>query len=121
MPRVLIVLIANIVVLGSCGASLYWVAPAILRLCGISEYASGFAAFELILICIGSVLFGAVAGLFLFPLALRPFLSGVAYWDWIRREPGWKIPVLDRLLDQWATVLFGGEASNKRLERTREG
>jgi len=69
-------------------------------------------------ICIGSVAIGAIFGLFLFPLVLRPFLSAADFWGWIGAERSVTIPLLDPLLERWASALYGKRI---RAQRARDG
>lgn len=113
MNRVFYVGVANLCVLGSAFASLYWLAPFALQVFGISEYANGVQLLPLLVICILSVVVGCVFGLFLFPAVLRPFVAPSEFWHWLHKERSVDIPILSPLLNRWSTLLYGKSAAQQ--------
>lgn len=107
MNRNACTLISAVIVTASAFAGFYWCSRPLLHYFGISEYAHGIALVALILICIFCVVIGMIVGLFLFPVALRPFLSSAEFWAWIGRERAVTIPLLDPVLERWAVFLYG--------------
>jgi hypothetical protein len=107
MNKTLYVLASSLVVTGSAFAGFYFLAERIGHFFGLSDYAHGIALLPVLIICVGTALFGIVVGLFLFPLVLRPFVSSVDFWDWIGKERSVRIPLLDPVLERWATLLYG--------------
>jgi hypothetical protein len=114
MNRTACGLVSSLIITCSAFAGFYWCSRPLLRMFGVSENANGIALIPFLLICVGSVLLGTVVGLFLFPLALRPFLSPEEFWGWIGAERGVTIPLLDPLLEGWAALLYGKRLQPKR-------
>ena len=110
--------LSSLVVTCSAFAGFYWCSRPLLRLFNVSEYAHGVDLAPFLAICIGSVAIGAIFGLFLFPLLLRPFLSAADFWGWIGAERSVTIPLLDPLLERWASALYGKRI---RAQRARDG
>jgi hypothetical protein len=113
MKRTFGVVVSSLVVTGSAFATFYWCSRPLLRIFRISEYANGIALVALLFICIGCVLIGTTVGLFLFPLVLRPFVSPAEFWAWFGRERGVVFPLLNRVLERWAALLYGQRTSVK--------
>ena len=104
------------IVTASAYAVFYWCSRPLLHYFGVSEYAHSIGLVPILVICIGCVVIGGIVGLFLFPVALRPFLSSAKFWDWIGTERTVTIPWLDPILEGWA-VLFHGKRSDARSPR----
>jgi hypothetical protein len=116
MKRIASLLLASIVVAVSTFAGFFYLSKPLLHYLGISEYAHGAALLPFLVICIGCAAIGMIAGLFLFPVALRPFLSSPEFWHWIRRERNVAIPLLDPLLERWAAQLYGPRNHASKLK-----
>jgi len=107
MNRFLYLGVSQLVVLGSAFATFYWGSRPLLQMLGISEYAHGLQLMPLLTICIGSVIAGAIVGVFLIPAVLRPFISSATFWERHRIERSMKIPVLTPALEYWCEALYG--------------
>jgi hypothetical protein len=115
MKKITCILLASVVVTVSAFAGFYFISRPLLRYFGVSEYANGAALVPFLMICIGCVVIGAIAGLFLFPVALRPFLSSSEFWLWIRAERKVTVPLLDPVLERWAVQLYGPRSHAKKF------
>jgi hypothetical protein len=107
MNRLLYLGVSQLVVLGSAFATFYWGSRPLLQMFGISEYANGRELIPLLTICIGTTVAGAIAGVFLIPVILRPFISSGTFWERHRFERSMKIPVLTPALEYWCEFLYG--------------
>jgi hypothetical protein len=112
-------LISAVVVAASAYAGFYFLSRPLMRALGLSEYATGAASLALIGVCLAAVLVGTIAGFFLFPLVLRPFVSPVDFWSWIGSERGLTIPYLDSSLERWAALLYGARAHRRSPSNNR--
>jgi hypothetical protein len=118
MNRSAYAIVSSLIVTGSAFAGFYWLARPIGKALGISEFAHGLALIPVLAICIGTVVVGTVVGLFLFPLALRPFVSPTDFWGWIGTAKGVTIPILDPLLERWASLLYGKRIHPRKSRNT---
>jgi ABC-type spermidine/putrescine transport system permease subunit II len=107
MARIVLNLVAPIVALVCCAASVYLILPAGLRLVPLVQYGLGFRALILIVIALPSVVLGMVVALFLYPLILRPIVSGSEFWEWLGGRAPVNVPVVNRMLLRWYERLYG--------------
>ncbi len=115
------VLVGQLVIAGCGFAGFYILSRPLLHLFGLSEYGVGVVKIALILIFVCSVAIGAIVGMFLFPVVLRPFVTSEEFWNFINAkeqrtttglEPLMKlldplIKLLDPLMERWAVFLYG--------------
>ncbi len=107
MPRFLLNVIAPIVALACCGVSVYIIVPAGFALFVPSHYGPGLRGLLVAAIALPSVLLGLVVALALYPLILRPLVSGSEFWGWLGERAPINLPVVSRLLERWYEHLYG--------------
>ena len=105
--RIVCLVVGNVLVLGCAFGCFYWLAPKLLRVFGISEYAQGASVAGLLAICIGCFLIGGIVGLLLIPVVLRPLVAPSAYWRWVANEPTLNVPIVSPCLSRWSEMAFG--------------
>jgi hypothetical protein len=86
---------------------LYWGMPPLVEYFHVPLYATGFDRLMVLGVCLFCVAVGTVAGLFLYPLLLRPVFSPSEYWAWLKPQRLVKVPGLSQLLEWWSKLLYG--------------
>ena len=107
VARVLLNVVAPVVALVCCAASVYFILPTALALFALPQYAPGLRGLIVAAIGFATGLMGLVAALFLYPLVLRPLISGSEFWGWLGERAPINLPVVNRLLLRWYEYLYG--------------
>ena len=107
MARVLLNVVAPIVALMCFAASVHFIVRPSLALLGVSHYGRGLSVLLAAAMCLLSAVLGIVAALFLFPLVLRPVISGREFWGWLGGRAPINLPGVNWLLARWYRILYG--------------
>src|SRR5260221_378648 len=107
MNKIAYTVLSMLVVTASAFGGFYWGARPLAKYLHISEFATGFDLFLLLSICVLCSIVGLIAGLFLYPLLLRPISSPEEYWVWAKVRKMVQVPGLSPLLRWWSQLLYG--------------
>ena len=105
VARALLNVLAPVVALACVAASVYLVVPAGLAL--FRPSGPGLRGLFALAIVLPSAVVGMVAGLFLYPLIVRPVVSGSDFWGWLGARAPVNLPVVRGLLLRWYEYLYG--------------
>lgn len=107
MARLVLNVIAPLTALVCCVASAYLIVPLALAHLDLSRHGPGLRGVLAAAVLLPTAVLGIVAGLFLYPLIVRPVVSDSAFWAWLPKRAPINLPLVSPLLLRWYEYLYG--------------
>jgi hypothetical protein len=107
MARALLNVVAPCVALICVGVSIYYVAVPCLSLFDLGQYVAVLRGLIAAAVLLAGVLLGLISGMALYPVLLRPVISGSDFWGWLGHRDPIKLPFVKDLLLRWYQFLYG--------------